>query len=142
MDCTFCSKMLRTDLFKTVDRASTRFIAVRDTLTKPSANIDALVIDTIHCRQGRLGIGYHFLIITNGDIQLCRDVATVGSHSRDYDDRSVAIGIVGGTDEEGVRLNTRNPEQLEALQDLTEFLHQMYPDTEVHDRPAGNNCHP
>lgn len=128
--------MLRTDLFKTVDRASTRFIAVRDTLTVPDAATDARAIDLKHCRQGRLGIGYHFLINTMGDIQLGRSLHTVGSHSRDYDDVSVAIGVVGGVDAEGDRLDTRSPEQVSAIDDLTEFLTSVYPGAVPHDRPA------
>lgn len=129
--------MLRTDLFKTVERAETRFIAIRDTLTKPDPEIDVKVMDTLHCRRGSLGVGYHFLIIMGGDIQLGRDIERTGSHSRDYDNNSVAIGIVGGTDDEGERMNTRTSEQLEALDDLVEFLSARYPQAEVHDRPSG-----
>lgn len=129
--------MLRIDLFKTVERAETRFIAVRDTLTKSDPEIDAKLMDEIHCRRGSLGVGYHFLIVMGGDIQLCRDIERTGSHSRDFDDISVAIGVVGGTDDQGERAYTRTPEQLEALNDLVEFLQQRYPQAEVHDRPAG-----
>lgn len=129
--------MLRTDLFKTVERAETRFIAIRDTLTKPDPEIDARLMDEIHCRRGSLGVGYHFLIVMGGDIQLCRDIERTGSHSRDFDDISVAVGVVGGTDDQGERAYTRTPEQLEALNDLVEFLQQRYPQAEVHDRPAG-----
>jgi hypothetical protein len=130
--------MLRTDLFKTVARCNTRVIAVRDTLTTPSDETDAHTIDTIHCRQGRLGIGYHFLVIHNGNIQLCRDVNTVGSHTRNLDDISVAIGVTGGVDEEGTRQFTRNPEQVSAIDDLIELLSRMYPEAEVNDLPHGH----
>ncbi len=129
--------MLRTDLFKTLARGNTRVIAVRDTLTAPSEDTDATVIDTIHCRQGRFGIGYHFLVILNGDIQLCRDIETCGSHTKNLDDISVAIGVTGGVDEEGNRSDTRNPEQVEAIADLIEFLKDRYPQAEVSDRPLG-----
>ena len=125
--------MLRTDLFKTVDRDETRFIAVRDTLTKNDPDVTATEIDTKHCREGRLGIGVHFLILANSDIQLGRDVNTVGSHTRTMDWNSVAVGIVGGKDEEGLNAHTRTPEQLEALDDLIELLTQFYPGSEVHD---------
>ncbi|WP_371731484.1 hypothetical protein, partial [Marinobacterium sp. xm-d-509] len=84
--------------------------------------IDIRKIDAIHCRRGRLGVGWHFLILVSGDIQLGRDIETCGSHSRGIDDLSVSIGVVGGVDEDGTRTNTRNPEQLEALTDLICFL--------------------
>jgi N-acetylmuramoyl-L-alanine amidase len=128
--------MLRTELFKTVARGETRVIAVRDTLTLPSEDTDATVIDSMHCQQGRFGIGYHFLVTLNGNIQLCRDINTCGSHSRNLDDISVAIGVTGGVDEEGKRLNTRNPTQNEAIHDLVEFLSITYPQAEVSDRPT------
>lgn len=132
--------VLRTDMFKTVDRAETRFIAIRDTLTRPDVapEMDAKSLDTLHCNQGRLGIGYHFLLLTEGTIQLCRDIETCGSHSRSYDTVSVSVGIVGGTDEEGNRVNTRTSEQQEALGDLIEFLTSYYPHAAVHDRPSGD----
>ena len=128
--------MLRTDLFKTVDRAETRFIAVRDTLTQADPNIDIVEMDVRHCRQGRLGVGYHFLLKVNGDIQLGRDINTIGSHSRKYDCNSVAIGLVGGVDENGDRMFTRTADQEDALSDLTDFLRSVYPGSEVHDTPV------
>lgn len=129
--------MLRTDLFKTLARGETRVIAVRDTLTQAVPEIDIKEMDLRHCRQGRFGVGYHFLLLVGGDIQLGRDIETIGAHSRQYDDSSVAIGIVGGTDENGDRLNTRTPEQQESLDDLVVFLSDRYPAAEVNDTPAG-----
>jgi hypothetical protein len=134
--------MLRTDLFKTMDRVHTRFIATRDTITIPDTEFDVRILDVKHNRQGRLGVGVHFLILLNGDIQLGRRVNTIGSHSRDFDEISVAIGVVGGINEEGDRANTRTPEQLEALADLIALLQIMYPGAEPHDRPAQPNPSP
>lgn len=125
--------MLRTDLFKTVDRAETRFIAVRDSLTQADPKIDAREIDRRHCNMGRLGIGFHFLILVCGAIVLCRDIETIGAHSINYDDVSVAVGLVGGIDENKNRVNTRTPEQEEALSDLLEVLQERYPDAGLHD---------
>lgn len=128
---------LRTDLFKTRDREDTQVIAVRDTLTRTddAPSTDAKVLDAAHCKQGRLGIGVHFLVLLNGVIQLCRGVATRGSHSKDIDDISVAVGVVGGADIEGNRSYTRTHQQEEALSDLLGFLGDTYPDAEVNDRP-------
>lgn len=128
--------MLRTDLFKTLDRAETRFIAFRDTLTLPDPDIDVTVMDKLYCKRGSFGIGHHFLVLTNGIIQLARNVHTVGSHSRDYDAVAVAVGVVGGVDENGDRLDTRTFEQNEAMQDLFEVLSEMYPLAVLHDKPA------
>jgi hypothetical protein len=129
--------MLRTDLFKTMDRAETRFIAVRDTLTKADPELDIRHFDQTHCRRGRLGVGWHFLILVSGDIQLGRYINTCGAHSKNLDEVSVAIGIVGGKDDERKLNYTRNPEQEEALADLIEVLKGIYPMAEVNDSPVG-----
>lgn len=127
--------MLRTDLFKTVDRGDTRFIAVRDTRTQAHQSIDIKEMDLRHCRQGRLGVGYHFLLLVDGSIQLGRNLKTVGSHSRKYDANSVAIGVVGGVNKEGELANTRSPDQLLSLDELSAFLKTVYPQASVHDEP-------
>lgn len=124
--------MLRTDLFKTRDRETTSVIAVRDTLTEADPTIDATVIDEQHCLQGRFGIGYQFLITVTGDIQLCRGLYTIGAHSRDYDQISVGIGVVGGTVNKE-RMYTRTEEQEAALQDLIEVMLELWPLSQVHD---------
>ena len=119
-----------------MDRADTRFIAIRDTLTKNSADIDVRKLDERHCKQGRLGIGWHFLILTCGSIQLGRGIKTCGSHSINLDRISVAAGIVGGLDDEGSKAFTRNDAQQASLTDLIAFLQSRYPDAEVNDRPV------
>lgn len=125
--------MLRTDLFKTSNRVETQYIAVRDTRTLVDPELDVKYFDAIHCRKGKFGIGYHFLVLVSGDIQLGRDLETCGAHSRNLDDLSVGIGVVGGKTEEGERENTRTKDQLEALDDLVEFLLSIYPAAEVSD---------
>jgi hypothetical protein len=129
--------MLRTDLFKTVDRASTRFIAVRDTLTQADPELDVIHFDTLHCKRGKLGIGWHFLILTSGDIQLGRDVNTCGAHTKSMDTDAVAIGVVGGLDDGNNKAFTRTHVQLMALDDLVDVLEEMYPAAELHDTPSG-----
>lgn len=130
---------LRTDIFKTVKRHETRFICVRDSLTPQDRTTTVQDLDTIHCRAGRLGLGWHFVILTEGDIALGRDIHTCGAHSRDYDTISVAVGLVGGVviDEKGKRttVNTRTEDQLEALDDLLEVLLELFPEAQVHDTP-------
>lgn len=127
--------MLRTDLFKTVDRAETRFIAVRDALFRPDTHVDVRTMDAIHCKQGRLGVGWHFFVLASGTIQLGRDIETCGSHSKGLDNVSVAVGVEGGTDEEGNRAMTRTADQLEAINDLIEFLQARYPHATLSDTP-------
>lgn len=126
---------LRADIFTTAERAETRFVAFRDTITIPDEQTDVRTIDLKHCRQGRFGCGFHFLITTKGDVQLGRPVETIGSHSRHYDRISVGVGVVGGLNEEGKRAFTRTVEQQAALDDMLTFLQERYPLAELNDVP-------
>ena len=130
--------MLRTDLFKTADRVDTRLIAVRDTLTKPGLELTIRELDVLHCKKGRLGVGWHFVVLDTGTIQLGRNIETCGSHTKGQDDLSVAIGVVGGLDEEGKRALTRTDEQWQAIDDLVQFLQDRYPAATVSDNPTPN----
>ena len=125
--------MLRTELFRTLDRDATRFIAVRDTITLPCSTITVQDMDAKHCRQGRLGIGWHYLILIDGTVETGRSETTCGSHSKDLDRVSVAVALVGGLNEAGARANTRTPEQLKTLAGLIKRLQIRYPEAEVHD---------
>ena len=128
---------LRTDLFRTVDREVTKYIAVRDTITRPDKAKDMTIqrLDELHCLNGKFGVGYHFLVLLDGTTEVGRKETTIGAHSRNFDAISVSIGVVGGVDEEGNRCNTRTPEQLEAIKYLVETLQHTYPNAEVHDNP-------
>jgi hypothetical protein len=125
--------MLRTDHFPTNDRASTRFIVCRDTLTPPDPEIDILELDTIHCRKGRIGVGFHFVILPNGTIQLGRRISSTGCFAAGLDQIAVGVGLVGGLVENpphGFKKGyTRTPEQSLALTDLIEVLRDIYPGT-------------
>ena len=140
------SNRLRTDLFKTVDREDTRVIAVRDSLTLAEPPLTIQDLDALHCKRGRLGIGWHFVVFPAGEIVLGRGINTCGSHSKDFDRISVGIGVVGGVvqDEKGKRVTTytQTEEQLEALDDLIEVLKELYPAVEVHDTPRDHSCAP
>ena len=137
MNINLPTRRIRTDYFKTKTREVTKYICVRDTLTKPeqAKTMTVFDVDTEHCRRGKLGVGYHFLILQDGTIVQCRALKTIGAHSRKFDQISVAIGLVGGLDEKGDRLNTRTPEQLLALEWAIDSMRKEYPDAEVDDNP-------
>jgi len=130
-------KPIRTDYFKTKERDVTSYIAVRDTLTRPSVAESMTVsdLDADHCRRGKFGIGYHVLVLHDGTAVQCRPLDTIGAHSRKLDQISVAIGVVGGLDEEGKRMNTRTPEQTEMIEGLIAVLKVEYPEATVDDNP-------
>ncbi|QFT74021.1 N-acetylmuramoyl-L-alanine amidase [Ruegeria sp. THAF33] len=118
---------LRTSLFATLPREKTTGLFVRYTHHPPDPRIDATIIDVEHAKTGRFGIGWHFLVLVDGTVELCRHPLTCGAVGRDNFTRShIQIGVVGGRDREtGKFSETLTDTQREAL----EALYQKLADT-------------
>ena len=127
---------LRNTMFPTKNRERTKFICIRDTLTRP-ADVPTLTLrklDDIHCLRGKFSLGYHFVIFPDGTTEEGRDIDTIGNHSRNFDAISVGIGVVGGLDEEGKRSYTRTIEQEQSIKALIAKLQEVYPEAEINDQ--------
>lgn len=86
--------------------------------------IGAPEIHQWHLAKGWAGIGYHFVIKTNGTIQRGRPRAKKGSHALNgYNSHSIGINVVGNFD-------TMAPTtaQIDALERLLADLHDLYPE--------------
>lgn len=97
------------------------------TLNKPS--FDWKTIDQIHRQQGWLGIGYHFVIKTDGTIQNGRDLGAVGSHAKGFNHDSVGICLIGGVDKNNKPVDNFTEEQKKSLKELLDYLRWFYEDT-------------
>ncbi len=118
---------LRTTMFATLHREKTTGLFVRNTHHPPDPRIDATIIDVEHAKIGRFGIGWHYLVLVDGTIELCRHPLTRGSVGRENFTRShIQIGVVGGRDREtGKFSETLTTAQRDAL----EALYQKLADT-------------
>lgn len=110
-----------------VRKRETDFVVVHCSATPASRDIGAADIDTMHKARGWQGIGYHFVIRRNGRIETGEDLARMGAHCREVNDRSVGICMVGGTDSKLKAENNFTAAQFESLAYLLPMLERVYP---------------
>ena len=117
-------------------------IVVHCTATKSWMDVRADDVDRWHRQRGFLGIGYHFLITLDGDIEVGRPLAQVGAHCRGHNAHSVGVAYVGGLDAKGCAADTRTDAQKQALTALLQRLRQLFPQAEIapHSRFAAKAC--
>ena len=85
-------------------------------------------IDTWHRQRGfKLGIGYHYVVRRNGEIEQGRPEWMVGAHCMNHNKYSIGVCYEGGLDARGQPADTRTPEQKAALRTLLADLHRRYP---------------
>jgi N-acetylmuramoyl-L-alanine amidase len=69
--------------------------------TKPEQEVNAAVIDSWHKQKGWKGIGYHYVLMPDGEIQKGRDVDEVGAHVKGENFGSIGVCYVGGLNQFG-----------------------------------------
>lgn len=81
---------------------------------------DSTTIHSIHrwhLQRGWLGIGYHYVIHSDGSVFEGRPIDAVGAHARGYNKRSIGVCVVGNFEEERPTL-----QQQEAVGKLILYL--------------------
>lgn len=114
-------------------RASTDWIVIHCSATRPSQNIDAAEIARWHRMRGFVGIGYHYVIKRDGTVERGRPEDTVGAHVSGHNHNSIGICLVGGVSEKDVNKPESNftKAQLAALKALIVDVRTRYPNTKV-----------
>jgi N-acetylmuramoyl-L-alanine amidase len=85
------------------------------TATPEGRWFDRADVNAWHKQRGWPMIGYHFLILINGTIQVGRPIGMVGSHVKGWNTGTIGIAYVGGLTADGKRpKDTRTPEQIAA----------------------------
>ena len=94
----------------------------------PDQTASAAHIDTWHRRQGwHLGIGYHYVVRRDGQIEPGRPEWMVGAHCKNHNAHSIGICYEGGLNARGQPADTRTLAQKLAMVQLLEILHRKYP---------------
>jgi N-acetyl-anhydromuramyl-L-alanine amidase AmpD len=88
-------------------------------------------IDRMHRARGMNGIGFHFVIGLDGQIETGRPQETIGAHVPGHNHNSVAVAYVGGVDHGGFAKDTRTAAQKLALRKLIKTLRALYPEASV-----------
>ena len=79
-------------------------------------------------------IGYHFLIHLDGRIERGRPWDQPGAHAKGYNNNSIGVCYVGGTDGKGRPMDTRSIPQIHSLRAIVSVLKAIYPLIDV--RPS------
>ena len=108
---------------------SITLIVIHCSAVKPDQLSSAAQIDTWHRkdRYYKFGIGYHYVIRRNGDIEPGRPEYMVGAHCLNHNKYSIGVCYEGGLDARGQPADTRTAEQKVAMRKLLEELHERYP---------------
>ena len=103
-------------------------LVIHCSAVRPDQNSSAALIDTWHRQRGfHLGIGYHYVVRRNGQIELGRPEFMIGAHCQNHNAHSIGICYEGGLNARGQPEDTRTAEQKSALRGLLKDLHRRYP---------------
>ena len=100
--------------------------------TKEGKNFTAKDIDQWHRRQGFQMIGYHYVILLDGTVEIGRPLEIPGAHTYGHNADSIGICYIGGLDHDGKPKDTRTPEQRKAMKKLIDNLLVRYANATVH----------
>lgn len=108
-------------------------LIVHCTATPEAKPYTAADIDRWHKAKGWSGIGYHYVITLDGQVQKGRPEASQGAHCLGHNAHSIGICYVGGLAADGhTPKDTRTPEQKAALLRLLKQLKAKYPQATIH----------
>ena len=91
-----------------------------------SEDVPASTIHEWHLERGWFGIGYHFVIRANGDIETGRRMNEIGAHARGENENSIGIALTGRFEE-----HSPTQEQIESLVWLIRELRGKYGNLQI-----------
>lgn len=105
-----------------------RYIVVHCSGNSANSKLRASDIRRFHIsKRGFADIGYHFVIPTDGTIELGRRLNVAGAHVKGFNQYSIGICYVGGLDAHGRPADTRNEAQRKALRKIVREMHAQFP---------------
>lgn len=107
-------------------------IIVHCTATREGAPISLDTVRRWHLERGWSDIGYHYLILLDGTIEVGRPEEIQGAHVRGYNRDSIGVSYVGGLDRNLTPKDTRTQDQKDSLHNLLSNLMASYKDATLH----------
>lgn len=102
-------------------------IIIHCTATPEGKWYDRNDVNAWHKQRGWSMIGYHYLVLLDGTIQVGRPIGMIGSHVKDHNEKTIGIAYVGGLDSDGKKpKDTRTQDQVDAIFWLCESLVKKY----------------
>ena len=106
-------------------------IVVHCSAVRPDQTSSAKDIEKWHKDRGFNGIGYHYVVRRNGEIEPGRPESVIGAHchvkGQNHNKHSIGVCYEGGYDARGQPADTRTEAQKAAMRQLLEDLHRRYP---------------
>ncbi len=120
-------------------------IIVHCSATPEGANFNASDIDRWHRKPpfNFRCIGYHYVVLLDGTIELGRHIGEVGAHCAGHNKHSIGVCYIGGVRKDGhTPKDTRTLPQKEALLELLKALKARFPTAEIrgHRDFSPKNC--
>jgi len=107
-------------------------IIIHCSATPPDMDIDADRVDEWHKQRGWSGIGYHFFIKRDGQIQTGRPLEKSGAHTKGHNKNSIGICYAGGVDKDMCPEDNRTSAQIASFLLLLRLLKNIYPEAVIH----------
>ena len=120
-------------------------IDIHCSAVRPDQTSSAAQIDSWHRKDNhwKLGIGYHYVIRRNGEIESGRPEWMIGAHCKNHNAHSIGVCYEGGLDIRGQPDDTRTENQKAAMRWLLRQLHRSYPKAVIvghHDLNPQKDC--
>ena len=118
-------------MMEKLDKSKVKYIVVHCSATYPGQRCDAEIIDTWHRQRGYAMIGYHYVVMPDGEVQHGRPLFYQGAHAKGYNHCSVGVCYVGGLNADGETADTRTEEQKKAMMMLLMNLKKTFPQARI-----------
>ncbi len=110
-----------------IKREKTDTLAIHCSATPATMDIGVEKIKEWHVKEnGWEDVGYHFIITRSGELQTARSEEYQGAHAPQVNFRSLAVCLIGGTDNKQQWENNFTDEQFTTLKSLIADLIKKY----------------
>jgi N-acetyl-anhydromuramyl-L-alanine amidase AmpD len=110
-----------------IKREKTDTLAIHCSATPATMDIGVEKIKEWHVKEnGWEDVGYHFIITRSGELQTARPEEYQGAHAPQVNFRSLAVCLIGGTDNKQQWENNFTDEQFTTLKSLIADLIKKY----------------
>jgi N-acetyl-anhydromuramyl-L-alanine amidase AmpD len=117
-------------MMKPLKHSDIKLLVVHCTATR--CNKPFSVEKLIACGEAKFGqCSYHYYVRLGGTIVPLLPESVQGVHARGYNSCSLGVVYEGGLDAQGKAVDTRTPEQKQALHSLLRELTQSYPEAHI-----------
>lgn len=106
-------------------------IVIHCTATVEKKPFTAKDIDAWHREKGWKGIGYHYVVGINGEIEEGRPEYKIGAHVKGHNRTTLGVAYVGGLNKRFAPKDTRTRKQKRALKALLTELKEKYPEAKI-----------